>query len=36
MIPPAIFLASAASIYTTGTTLFSEGGYIHNLVRYRP
>jgi NAD(P)-dependent dehydrogenase (short-subunit alcohol dehydrogenase family) len=36
MIPPAIFLASAASIYTTGTTLYSEGGYIHNLVRYRP
>jgi NAD(P)-dependent dehydrogenase (short-subunit alcohol dehydrogenase family) len=36
MIPPAIFLASDASIYTTGTTLFTEGGYIHNLVRYRP
>ena len=36
MIPPAIYLASAASIYTTGTTLYSEGGYIHNLVRYRP
>jgi len=36
MIPPAIYLASEASAYMTGSTLYSEGGYMHNLVRYRP
>lgn len=36
VLPPALFLASEGARYITGTTLFAEGGYMHNLVRYRP
>lgn len=36
MIGPALFLASDAARYVTGATLYADGAYSQNLVRYRP
>jgi NAD(P)-dependent dehydrogenase (short-subunit alcohol dehydrogenase family) len=34
MVGPAVFLASSAASYVTGSTLVADGAYSHNLVRY--
>lgn len=35
MVGPALFLASSAASYVTGSTLYADGAYMQHLVRYR-